>query len=272
VSASENIFKANLRAGKAQIGLWLGLANAYSAELCASAGFDWLLIDGEHAPNDLRSILGQLQAVAPYGAHPVVRPPVGETYLIKQILDIGAQTLLIPMVETSEQAAGMVAAVRYPPKGVRGVGSGLARASRFNRIPNYLQTADDQICLLVQVESRRGLDNIEAIAATDGVDGVFIGPSDLAAALGHLGSPGHAEVQAAIEQGIARILAAGKAPGALIADESLSRRYLSLGALFVAVGTDVALLVKATESLAGRFKKAAPETSVAPIKKGPQIY
>jgi 4-hydroxy-2-oxoheptanedioate aldolase len=256
VSASKNIFKANLRAGKAQIGLWLGLANAYSAELCASAGFDWLLIDGEHAPNDLRSILGQLQAVAPYGSHPVVRPPVGEIYLIKQLLDVGAQTLLIPMVETSEQAAGMVAAVRYPPRGVRGVGSGLARASRFNRTPNYLQTADDQICLLLQVESRRGLDNIEAIAATDGVDGVFIGPSDLAAALGHLGSPGHAEVQAAIEQAIARILAAGKAPGALIADESLSRRYLSLGALFVAVGTDVALLVKATESLAGRFKKS----------------
>jgi len=152
VSASENLFKANLRAGKQQIGLWLGLANAYSAELCASAGFDWLLIDAEHAPNDVRSIVGQLQAVAPYTSHPVVRPPVGETYLIKQILDIGAQTLLIPMVETAEQAAGMVVAVRYPPKGVRGVGSGLARASRFKRIPNYLQTADDHICLLVQVE------------------------------------------------------------------------------------------------------------------------
>jgi len=270
VSAPENLFKANLRAGKPQIGLWLGLANAYTAELCAGAGFDWLLIDGEHAPNDVRSILAQLQAVAAYGAHPVVRPPIGETYLIKQILDVGAQTLLIPMVETAEQAAGLVAAVRYPPKGVRGVGSGLARASRFNRAPNYLQTADDQVCLLVQVESRRGLDNIEAIAATDGVDGVFIGPSDLAAAFGHLGNPGHAEMQAAIEQGIARILAAGKAPGALIADEALSRRYLSQGALFMAVGTDVALLVKATESLAGRFKGTAPNYTA--VKKDPQVY
>jgi len=257
VSTPENLFKTNLRAGKPQIGLWLGLANAYTAEICAGAGFDWLLIDGEHAPNDVRSILAQLQAIAAYGSHPIVRPPTGEAYLIKQVLDIGAQTLLIPMVETAQQATALVAAVRYPPKGIRGVGGGLARASRFNRTPNYLQTADDQVCLLVQVESRGGLNNIEAIAATDGVDGVFIGPADLAASIGHLGNPGHAEVQAAVEQGIARILAAGKAPGVLIVDEALSRRYLSLGALFVAVGTDVSLLTKATESLAGRFKVAA---------------
>lgn len=257
MSAPTNPFKSNLRAGKFQLGLWLGLANAYTAELCADAGFDWLLIDGEHSPNDLRTILSQLQAVAPYPSHPIVRPPIGETYIIKQLLDIGAQTLLIPMVETAAQAKDLVAAVRYPPQGVRGVGSALARVSRFNRIPNYLATAADEICLLVQVESRRGVENIEAIAAVEGVDGVFIGPSDLAAALGHLGDPAHREVQAVIEQGIARILAAGKAVGILTADETLARRYIALGALFVAVGTDVGLLAKSTQSLADRFRTKA---------------
>jgi len=159
-----NTFKQRL-AREAQIGVWVGLADPYCAELAANAGFDWLLLDGEHAPNDLRSLLGQLQAVAPYACQAVVRPPVGDPVLIKQLLDIGAQTLLVPMVETAEQARGLVAAMHYPPHGIRGVGAALARASRWNSIPDYLDEADAQMCLLVQVESVRGLENLDAIAA-----------------------------------------------------------------------------------------------------------
>ncbi|WP_156677697.1 4-hydroxy-2-oxoheptanedioate aldolase [Sphingomonas profundi] len=259
-----NPFKQALREGRAQIGLWQALANAYTAEICAGAGFDWLLFDGEHAPNDLPLLLAQLQAVAAYPVEPVVRLPVGDSVLIKQALDIGARTLLIPMVETGEQAAELVRATRYPPHGVRGVGSAIGRAARWNRTPNYLHEASEEICLLLQVESRAGLDDLDAIARTDGVDGVFVGPSDLAASLGHLGSPGHAEVQRAIEEAIATILAAGKAPGMLMADEALSRRYLALGATFVAVGTDVTLLARGAETLAARFRAATPPPAVTP--------
>jgi 4-hydroxy-2-oxoheptanedioate aldolase len=249
-----NPFKQALQAKSPQIGLWLGLANSYSAELCATVGFDWLLVDGEHAPNDVRSILGQLQAVAPYRSQPVVRPPSGDPVLIKQLLDIGAQNLLIPMIETPEQAALMVAATRYPPAGIRGVGSALARASRWNGIPAYLDRADEQICLLLQIESVQGMKNLDAIAATEGVDGIFIGPSDLSAAMGHRGNPAHPEVQAAIESGIRAIVAAGKAAGILTADEALAKRYLELGCTFVAVGVDTSLLASATRNLLSRFK------------------
>jgi len=210
-----NPFKQAIASPGAQIGLWLGLADPYAAELCATAGFDWLLIDGEHGPNDLRSMLGSLQAVAPYPAHPVLRIPQGDTALIKQVLEIGATTLLVPMVETAEQARALVAATRYPPRGVRGVGSGLARSSRWSDYPRYLHEADDSICLLVQVETASALAQLDEIAAVDGVDGVFIGPADLSASMGHLGNPGHPDVRAAIDHGIARILAAGKAPGIL---------------------------------------------------------
>ena len=250
-----NTFKAALKSGeRAQIGLWLGLTDPTSAEICAGAGFDWLLIDGEHAPNDVRSILAQLQAVAPYPVHPIVRPVSGDVNLIKQLLDIGAQTLLVPMVESAEQAALLVRAMRYPPAGIRGVGAALARASHWNRVSNYLHEADDQMCLLVQVETRAGLENLDAIASLDGVDGVFIGPSDLSAALGHLGKPGHPEVQRAIENAIARIRAAGRAAGILTPDEAQARRYLALGCAFVAVGLDGNLLMRSTQELAGRFK------------------
>ncbi|WP_277962569.1 4-hydroxy-2-oxoheptanedioate aldolase [Pseudomonas sp. RIT-To-2] len=256
-----NTFKQRLQSGEALIGLWLGLANPYSAELAANAGFDWLLIDGEHAPNDLRSLLGQLQAVAPYASQPVIRPVVGDTALIKQVLDIGVQTLLVPMVESVEQARELVRATRYPPLGVRGVGSALARASRWNTVPGYLDKADEQICLLVQIENREGLANLDAIAAVDGVDGVFIGPADLSAALGYRGNPGHPDVQAAIEDAIVRITTAGKAAGILSADETLARRYLELGATFVAVGVDTTVLMRGLQSLASTFKDApAPST------------
>ncbi|WP_161867701.1 4-hydroxy-2-oxoheptanedioate aldolase [Pseudomonas yangonensis] len=257
-----NTFKQRLQSGQAQIGLWLGLADPYCAELAANAGFDWLLIDGEHAPNDLRGLLGQLQAVAPYASQPVIRPVIGDTALIKQILDIGAQTLLVPMVESADQARELVRAIHYPPSGIRGVGSALARASRWNSIPGYLDKADEQMCLLVQIENLDGLAKLDEIVAVDGVDGVFIGPADLSASMGHRGNPGHPEVQAAIEDAIVRIGKAGKAAGILSADQKLARRYIELGAKFVAVGVDTTVLMRGLQTLAAAFKDApAPSTS-----------
>lgn len=250
-----NSFKAALADGQRQTGLWLGLADAYCAEICAGAGFDWLLIDGEHGPNDLRTILAQLQAVAPTPSHPVVRPVDGDPAKIKQLLDIGARSLLIPMVDTAEQASALVRATRYPPHGIRGVGTALARAAQWGRDSQYLSTANDDVCLLVQVESVRGLENLSAIAATDGVDGVFIGPADLAASMGHLGNPGHPEVVSTIEGALKTIVAHGKAPGILAADPKLARHYISLGALFVAVGVDTVLLSRTAASLAAAFKE-----------------
>ncbi|MGH8846712.1 MAG: 4-hydroxy-2-oxoheptanedioate aldolase [Polaromonas sp.] len=256
-----NTFKQALANKQAQIGLWLGLANPYSTEICAGAGFDWLLIDGEHAPNDINRILAQLQVIAAYpGSHAIARLPMGHGHvgeaLIKQYLDIGVQTLLVPMVDTPEQAATLVRATRYPPQGIRGMGG--ARASRWGRYPAYAHEANAQVCLLVQAETRTALDNLDAIAATEGVDGVFIGPADLSASLGHVANPGHPQVQAAIEDAIARITKAGKAAGILTTDEALARHYLSLGATFVAVGLDTNLLAKATSTLAATFKTAVP--------------
>lgn len=256
-----NTFKLRLQSGETQIGLWLGLADPYCAELAANAGFDWLLIDGEHAPNDLRGMLGQLQAVAPYPSHPVIRPVIGDTAMIKQVLDIGVQTLLVPMVESAEQARELVRAIHYPPSGVRGVGSALARASRWNSIPGYLDKADEQMCLLVQIENQEGLANLDAIAAVEGIDGVFIGPADLSASMGFRGNPGHPEVQAAIEDAIARIQKAGKAVGILSADQKLAKRYIELGAAFVAVGVDTTVLMRGLQTLAATFKDTPAPTS-----------
>lgn len=253
-----NTFKQWLRQPAARIGLWLGLADAYTAELCATAGFDWLLVDGEHGPNDLRSTLAVLQAVAPYPAQPVVRVPHGDPALIKQVLEIGATTLLVPMVETAEQAHQLVRAVRYPPAGIRGVGSGLARSSRWSAHPSYLHEANDRIGLLVQVETMTAMAELDAIAAVDGVDGVFIGPADLSASMGLLGQPGHPDVRRTIEDAFERVLAAGKAPGVLATDEAIARRYIELGARFIAVGVDATLLAQATRSLAKRFKGESP--------------
>ncbi|MEO9230031.1 MAG: 4-hydroxy-2-oxoheptanedioate aldolase [Devosia sp.] len=259
-----NKFKSALARREVQIGLWLGLADSYSAELCAGCGFDWLLIDGEHGPNDLRSMLSALQAIAPYAVHPVVRVPEGSTALIKQVLEIGATTILMPMVESVEQARQLVRAVRYPPQGVRGVGSGLARSSRWSSYPRYLQEANERSCLLVQVETEAALSQIEAICAVDGVDGVFIGPADLSASMGYLGQPSHPRVKAQIDTAIRSIAAAGKAPGILCADEDLACHYLGLGAIFVAVGVDTSLLTNAARSLACRFK-TSKATSTPPI-------
>ena len=249
-----NLFKRALAIGEPQLGLWLGLANSYSAEVLAGSGFDWLVVDGEHAANDIRSTLQQLQAIAPYPSQAVVRPAWKDIVQIKQLLDIGAQSLLVPMIETADEAREMVAATRYPPAGIRGVGSALARASRWNRVPGYLHKAEQEICLLLQIETRKGLDNLDDILKVDGVDGIFIGPSDLSGALGHLGDPGHPDVQSAIESSILKIVRRGKAAGILSADQTLARRYLSLGATFVAIGVDTSLLVNSSEALLASFR------------------
>ena len=262
-----NLFKQALQNQRPQIGLWMGLASAYTAEICALAGFDWLVVDGEHAPNDLRSIQAQLQTLAAYpGSHPVCRVPVGETALIKQYLDLGAQNILVPMVDTAEQAAQLVQAMRYPQDdgqgGVRGMAG--ARASRWGHIPDYFKRANDEVCLLVQVESRTALSNLDAIAATPGVDGVFIGPADLSASMGHVGHAAHPEVQSAIEDAITRILKAGKAPGILTPDRALASHYLQLGALFVAVGLDTQILMRQTTDLAAQFKSPLTAQALKP--------
>ncbi len=260
-----NPFKAALARGEQQVGLWLSLAQPYTAELCATAGFQWLLIDGEHAPNDVRSILAQLQAVAPYNSHPVVRAVNGDPALIKQLLDIGAQTLLVPMVDTAEQARAIAAATLYPPQGMRGVGSAVARVSRWAARKNYLDEANDEVCLLVQAESATALKNLAEICAVEGVHGVFIGPADLAASMGHRGNPGDPEVQAAIAQAIKTIVASGKAAGTLTGDAESGRQRLAQGCSFVAVGIDVTLLAQATRQLAAGFGLgSAPAQSSGP--------
>ncbi|RUM22915.1 4-hydroxy-2-oxoheptanedioate aldolase [Rhizobium vallis] len=255
--APRNMFKAALLERRRQIGLWLALANAYTAEILGGAGYDWLLIDGEHAPNDIPLMMAQLQALKGSPSHPVIRAPIGEAWLLKQILDIGAQTVLVPMIESGDQAKALARAVRYPPHGMRGVGAALARASSFNRIPDYLQTANEEVCLLLQIESRAGLAALDDIATTGGVDGIFIGPADLAADMGHLGRPGDAEVQQAVEAALIRIQSHGKAAGILTADQALAKRYLELGATFVAIGNDVGLLANGASRLLSDFQNTA---------------
>jgi 4-hydroxy-2-oxoheptanedioate aldolase len=255
---AHNSFKTALAARRPQIGLWLSMADPYLAEVSATAGFDWLLIDGEHAPNDLRSTLAALQAVAPHAAQPVVRAVQGETALIKQLLDIGAKNLLVPMVDTADQARALVSATRYPPLGIRGVGSAVGRASQWSARTDYLDIADEEVCLLVQVETVKALTNLTQICEVDGIDGVFIGPADLAASMGHRGRPGHPEVQAAIEAAMRTIVASGKAAGTLTSDPKLARRYLELGCTFVAVGVDVLLFAGAARKLAADFNCAPP--------------
>ena len=248
-----NPFKSALKAGKAQIGLWSSLSSNYTVEVIAGAGFDWLLLDTEHSPNDLENLLTQLQAAAPYPAHPVVRVPWNDMVIIKRVLDVGAQSLLVPYVSTAAEAAAAVSYVRYPPAGVRGV-AGTTRASRFGRVKDYAKRAQEEICLLVQLETQRALDNLEAICAVDGIDGVFIGPADLHASLGHTGEIANPKVKPLIDDAIRRIRKAGRAPGILTPSEADARHWLECGALFVAVGADVGILARGAESLAAKFK------------------
>ncbi|MDZ7920524.1 4-hydroxy-2-oxoheptanedioate aldolase [Rhodoferax sp.] len=249
-----NTFKQALYAGQQLIGCWVGFAHANVAEALAGCGFDWLLLDGEHAPNDPRTVLDQLRAVAAYPVQAVVRPVVGDVALVKQYLDVGAQTLLIPMVDTPEHAVLMVGATRYAPEGIRGMGAALARASRWNQIPDYIHHANGQMCLLVQAETTLAIRNLASIAAVDGVDGVFFGPADLSASMGYRGQANHPEVQKAILDGIATVRSAGKAAGILMADKAQAQTYLDAGAQFVAVGVDTTLLVRAASDLAAHFK------------------
>jgi 4-hydroxy-2-oxoheptanedioate aldolase len=249
----QNAFKRALKAGKPQIGLWSSLSSNYSVEVIAGAGFDWLLLDCEHSPNDLESLLTQLQAAAPYPTTSIVRVPWNDMVTIKRVLDIGAQALLVPYVSTAEEAVAAVSYTRYPPEGVRGV-AGTTRATRFGRVKDYAKRAHEEICLLVQVETQTALDNIEAICAVEGVDGVFIGPADLHASMGYVGEVANPKVKPLIDDAIRRIRKAGKAPGILTPSETDAKHWLECGALFVAVGADVGILARGAEALAARFK------------------
>jgi len=248
-----NHFKHAIQSGQKQIGLWSHLCNNISTEILAHCGFDWLLLDMEHSPNDLPEILAQLQAMKGSATTPIVRPPWNDMVTFKRLLDIGVQTLLVPYIQTEEEARQAVSYTRYPPHGVRGY-AGAPRASHYGRVKGYAQHSSEEICLLLQVETVQGLHNIEAIANVDGVDGVFIGPGDLSAALGHLGNPKHPEVLKVIDESIARIRACGKAAGILTGDEALARHYVEQGCLFVAVGADQNVLRDNATALAGRFK------------------
>jgi 4-hydroxy-2-oxoheptanedioate aldolase len=250
----KNHLKAALKRGEPQTGLWMSLATPYCAEICAGAGFDFIVIDAEHGPNDVRTVLATLQAVSAYPVQTVVRPKIGDVSLIKQVLDVGAQTLVIPLVETAEQAQTLVKAMRYPPEGIRGCAPAVARAARWGRVSDYLHQADEEMCLIVQIETKKGLDNLESIAAVHGVDGLFIGPADLSASLGYRGQPNDPEVQAVMDRAIARIKKTGKAAGILWTEDNGIRRYLNSGVTFMAVGVDVAILAGGTQELAKRFK------------------
>jgi 4-hydroxy-2-oxoheptanedioate aldolase len=248
-----NAFKHNLAAGKLQIGLWSSLCSNIATEIIGDSGYDWILLDTEHSPNEIPDLLSQLQGMQAGGTTPIIRPAWNDAVLIKRALDIGAQSLLLPYVQNAEEARAAVAATRYPPHGIRGV-SVAARASRYGRTPGYLGKANDEICVLVQVETRSALGELEAIAEIDGVDGVFIGPSDLAASLGHLGNPQHPDVQKAIKDAVDRLTKVGKPAGMLTGNEEEAKRYIDWGYKFVAVGADVGLLAKHADALCKRFK------------------
>ncbi|MGA1838285.1 HpcH/HpaI aldolase/citrate lyase family protein [Herbiconiux sp. 11R-BC] len=243
--------------------MWVCSGSPLIAELCAGSGLDWLLIDAEHSPNSLESLLAQLQAVHGYPVLPVVRPPVLDPVLIKQYLDLGAQTLLVPMVDTAELAELAVRSVHYPPRGIRGVGSALARASRWNRVEGYLATAAERISLIVQIESAEAVANIDEIVTVEGLAGVFIGPSDLAASMGVLGQQDHPDVVAAVEHCLGVARAHGLPAGVNAFVEPLARRYLAAGASFILVGADVALLARSSEALAQTYV-ASPGSSDRP--------
>lgn len=251
-----NTFKRALAAGQQQYGFWLGLCSPLVAELCAHTGYDWVLIDGEHAPNDLQAVLAQLQATAASPSHAIVRLVEGNQALIKQYLDLGAQTLLIPMVETAQQAQDLVSFMRYPPVGVRGVGTALARAAAWNLNPNYLKEAEQELCLIIQIESIHAVNNLDEILKVEGVDAVFIGPADLAGTMGHLGNPNHPEVVAAVSSAIQKIQAAGKAVGTLAVNPQTALHYERLGVQFIALGVDTLALANSARSILSQHKQS----------------
>lgn len=253
---SENRIKTRLAAGDTTFGIFLGLAHPVASEVSAPAGFDWLLIDGEHGPNDLSTIKAQLDVLTRHSDDVFVRIRDRDPGHLKQLLDIGVRNFLVPVVDTAEQAEALVAATRYPPGGVRGVGALGARATNFGRNPAYLRDANDGMCLLVQIETRVGLSNMDAILAVEGIDGVFFGPADLSADFGYIGQPGHPEVKAAIIDGCVRARAAGKTAGAMTLDDGLIAEYRDAGANFISVGIDTNLLARATDALAAKWVKS----------------
>jgi len=259
----KNQFKQALGGDKPVFGLWQGIPDTSVAEIGAGAGFDWLLIDAEHGPFDLKSVMLHLQAVEPYPVSAIVRPVEGTTANIKQLLDIGAQTLLIPMVGTAQQAKKMVAAAKYPPTGIRGLGTSMARAANWNRTTDYLDKANDEVCVVVQIETLAGLSNLAEIVKVEGVDAVFIGPSDLSAAMGYAGNPGHPEVVATIEKAFKLIQESGKQAGVLAVTKELANKYIAAGARFIGVGVDAALLANATRQLAAQFIEASSDTEIS---------
>jgi len=247
-----NTFKHAIAKGELQIGLWCSLCSPITAEIVCHSGFDWLLLDTEHSPNEVPDVLSQLQAVQTGSASPIVRPAWNDIVLIKRLLDIGAQSLLIPFVQTADEARRAVEATRYPPGGIRGI-TGSGRASRYGRVTNYLKNASQEICLLVQVETKSALDRIEEIASVDGIDGIFIGPNDLAASFGHIGNWAHPEVQLALEDAVRRLKKIGKPAGILTPNEEEAKRFIQWGYTFVAVGADLGLLARGADALAKRF-------------------
>lgn len=253
MEVTRNEFKQALRQRKLQIGLWSTLCSHIGAEIISQAGFDWVLLDTEHSPNELPDLLTQLQAMGRGSAAPMVRVAWNDPVLIKRVLDIGAQSILLPYVQSAQEAQRAVEAVRYPPKGIRGVSAG-SRASQYGRIKDYLGRADEEICLIVQIETRSALEQLEAIGEVEGVDGVFIGPADLSASFGHLGHPQHPETQTALQDAAQRLGRLGKAAGILTVVEAEARRYIEWGYTFVAVGVDTTLLVRGVDALARAFK------------------
>jgi 4-hydroxy-2-oxoheptanedioate aldolase len=249
-----NRFKLGINAGQPQIGIWNSMASNVSVEILAGAGFDWLLLDMEHSPNEIPQVYSQLQACMENEVQPIVRPPWNDMIVIKRLLDAGVQTILVPTVQSADEARDAVAFTRYPPKGVRGFAA-TSRSSRFGRITDYHTRCEAEICVLVQIETRRGLDNLDEIAAVEGVDGIFIGPGDLSANMGYLGKQNDPEFRPVVEGALKRIRAAGIAPGILTPDLAFAEHCLDIGTLFVAVGSDSGILARTSEQLAQRFMK-----------------
>ncbi|WP_106792368.1 aldolase/citrate lyase family protein [Aquimarina sp. Aq78] len=254
MNISKNLFKEAVHNRETIYGIWNGIVDTVTAEILAGSGFDWIVIDGEHAPFDLRTIQTQLQVMAAYDVQVIVRPPVGGSVLIKQFMDIGVQSLLVPMVESASQAEELVKAMRYPPEGFRGIGTALARASKWNRTNDYFLDANNEMCLICQVESVEGINHLEEILAVNGVDGVFIGPADLAGSMGYLGQPNHPKVKEVIVKAIHRIKAKGKTAGFLSTSKEIVNYYSEQGANMIGVGIDTLLLAKTAKELAEHYK------------------
>lgn len=248
-----NAFKHAIHEGRQQIGFWCAIPSGYTTEIVASSGFDWLVLDMEHAPSEPLTVHAQLQAVTGGTAEPIVRVAWNDAVLMKRVLDIGAQSLLVPMVQNAQEASTAVAATRYPPHGVRGYAVA-SRSTQFGRIADYFERYADELCVIVQVETVEALARVEEIAAVPGVDGIFIGPGDLSASMGHLHQPTHPKVQDAVEDGIRRIVAAGNRAGVLAPDPAVARRYMAAGAVFTAVGLDAAVLARGADAIAREFK------------------